>query len=74
MDINVTPSTALYSFHPDVPPGYKICERPSQLVYLPINNHEAISNITCYFTDQHSDPIDFCGEEITIQLDSKKFT
>jgi hypothetical protein len=63
----------LYSFYPDVPPGYKICERPGQLVYLPIACQEEISNITLRLTDQLGNLLDFRGEEISIQLDLKTF-
>lgn len=63
----------LYSFYPDVAPGYKIVERPSQLVYLPINLRDEITHIAIRLVNQHNQLINFRGEEITIQLDLKKF-
>lgn len=62
----------LYSFPPDVPPGYKISERPSPMIYLPIKARE-ISNITLRLSDQRGRPIHFRGEEISVQLNLHKF-
>ncbi len=60
-------SHTLYSFYPDVPPGYKLLERPSQIIYLPVTVKE-ITNICVRLCDQNGDLIDFSGEEISIQL------
>lgn len=61
----------LYSFYPEVPPGYKISERPSQIIYLPVSVRE-INNITLRLTSQSGELINFRGEEISIQLNLKK--
>lgn len=63
----------LYSFYPDVAPGYKIIERPTQLVYLPIGKRDQITYIAIRLVNQRGELVNFCGEEITIQLDLKKF-
>ena len=60
-------STALYTFFPTVPPNYKIIERPSPPVYIPINS-SSISSITIWLTSEDGKPIDFRGETITIRF------
>lgn len=63
----------LYSFYPDVAPSYKITERPTQLVYLPISQRDEITCIAIRLINQYGELVNFHGEEITIQLDLKKF-
>lgn len=63
----------LYSFYPDVAPTYKIVERPTQLVHLPISNRDEIRHIAIRLVNQHGELVNFRGEEITIQLDLTKF-
>ena len=40
----------IYSFFPDVSPGYKIIENPHNLLYLPITS-DTIHSITIWLTD-----------------------
>ena len=61
----------LYSFYPEVPPGYKISERPNQMIYLPVSVRE-IKNITLRLISQKGELVDFRGEEISIQLNLRK--
>ncbi len=68
---NGQPCHTLFSFYPDVPPGYKISILPTNILYLPINTR-TINNITLRLTDQKGNLINFRGEEITIQLNLRK--
>jgi len=60
----------LHTFYPTVAPGYKIVERPQNLVYLPLNT-SFISDIVLNILDQDGNHIDFRGEGITIRLHIK---
>lgn len=57
----------LHTFYPSVPPGFKIVERPQNLVYLPMNT-SYISDIVVDVLDQESNLIDFRGEIITVRI------
>lgn len=69
--IDDTQGHAIYQFSLNVPPGYKILEHPSNVIYLPINCR-TISNITLKICDPTGGTIDFRGEEINIGLHLKK--
>ena len=60
----------LYSFFPDVPPGFKINEKPSTVVYLPVTI-PTINSIHIWLTDQDHKPLNLRGEKITIRLHLK---
>lgn len=60
-------SHSLYSFTPDVPIGYKLIERPKNMLFLPVHEQE-ISNITLRLTDQSGNLVFFNNEEVTIHL------
>lgn len=60
----------LYSFFPDVPPGFKINEKPNTVVYLPITI-PTINSIRIWLTDQDHKPLNLRGEKITIRLHLK---
>jgi hypothetical protein len=60
-------SHTLYSFYPDVPTGYKLLERPTNILFLPVSTKE-ISNVTLRLTDQYGHLVNFNNEEITIHL------
>ena len=66
-----TQHSVLYSFFPNVKPGYKVVEAPVNVVYLPINS-EQIQNIKIWFTDQDGNLLDFRGETITCRLNFKQ--
>jgi hypothetical protein len=60
----------LHTFYPAVPPGYKIIERPQNLVYLPLNT-SYISDIVLNVLDQDGNIVDFRGETITVRIHIK---
>lgn len=57
----------LHTFYPSVPPGFKIIERPQNLVYLPLNT-SYISDVVLNVLDQDGNIVDFRGETITIRI------
>lgn len=66
--VNGFPSPTIYSFYPNVSPGYKIVERPNpSLIYYPLSSHD-ISRMRVWLTDQDGNLIDFRGERITIRI------
>jgi hypothetical protein len=60
----------IHTFYPSVPPGFKIIERPHNLVYLPVNT-SYISEIVVNVQDQDGNNIDFRSETITLRLHIK---
>lgn len=60
----------LHCFYPTVEPGYKIVEKPHNLVYLPLSTSH-ISDIVLNVLDQNGNLVDFRGEEITIRIHIK---
>lgn len=61
----------IHMFYPTVPPGFKIVEHPTNVIYLPINTRE-IREITLKIVDQNGKLINFKKELITIRLHLKK--
>ena len=57
----------IYSFHPDVPPSYKISEKPFHLIYLPIVVAR-ISRMETNILNQNGNLIDFRGEDIILRF------
>jgi hypothetical protein len=66
--VNGSQSPTIYSFYPNVSPGYKIVERPNpSLIYYPLSRHD-ISRMRVWLTDQDGDLIDLRGETITMRV------
>jgi hypothetical protein len=57
----------IYSFFPNVSPGYKIVETPRNLVYLPVNTDE-ISEVHIRLTDQDGKLLNLRGEKVTMRF------
>ena len=56
--INGFTQPTIYSFFPDVSPGYKIIENPHNLLYLPITA-DTIHSITIWLTDQNGNELTY---------------
>ena len=61
----------IHEFFPAVPPGYKIIEVPSQIIYLPIAV-KTIDHLQVRIVDQEGTLVNFRGEVITIRLHVKQ--
>ena len=62
---NGTISDVIYSFSPNVPPGYQIEIRPNSINYLPISIASSVAVIRMRITDQNGIEIPLNGETIT---------
>lgn len=60
----------IHEFFPAVPPGFKIIEVPSHIIYLPITVRN-IDHLEIRIVDQDGDLVNFRGEVITIRLHIK---
>lgn len=69
--INNKKSHSIHEFFPRVPPGYKVIEVPSQVIYLPVNV-KSIDYIQLRIVDQDGEIVNFRGETITIRLHIKQ--
>ncbi len=66
--VNGNPLPVIYSFSPNVSPGYKIVERPSpELIYYPISRND-ISIMRVWLTNQDNKPVDLRGEVLTVRI------
>jgi hypothetical protein len=66
--VNGSQSPTLYSFYPNVSPGYKIVERPNpSLIYYPLSRHD-ISRMRVWLTDQNGTLVDLRGETVTMRI------
>ena len=61
----------IHEFFPAVPPGYKIIEVPSQVIYLLITVN-TIDHLQVRIVDQDGNLVNFCGEIVTIRLHIKQ--
>ena len=61
----------IHEFFPAVPPGYKIIEAPSHVIYLPIAV-KYIDHLQVRIVDQDGDLVNFRGEVITVRLHLKQ--
>ena len=65
--VNASTQPTIYSFFPDVSPGYKIIENPHNLLYLPITA-DTIHSITIWLTDQNGNELNLRGENLSIRF------
>lgn len=65
--VNSSQKPVLYSFFPNVPPGYKVIESPGTPVYLPVSQNY-IESIRLWLTDQDKRDIDLRGETLSVWL------
>ena len=64
---NGTTGNVMYSFFPNVGPGYKIVKEPANLVFLPITL-SMISSMETTLTDQNGKLVYLSGEELSIRF------
>ncbi len=67
---NGQPVHTIHEFFPTVPPGYKIIEIPSHVIYLPVAVR-AIHHLQLRIVDQDGALVNFRGEVITVRLHVK---
>ena len=65
--VNDFTQPTIYSFFPDVSPGYTIIESPHNLLYLPITAG-TIRSITIWQTDQNGNELNLRGENLSMQF------
>ena len=65
--VNGKTKNTIYSFFPDVSPGYKIIESPVNLVYLPIIL-DTIDSLNVTITDQDYHLLNLRNEKLTIRF------
>ena len=65
--VNGTTKSTIYSFFPDVSPGYKIIESPVNLVYLPITL-DTIDSLNVTITDQDYHLLNLRNEQLKIRF------
>lgn len=57
----------IHEFYPNVPPGYKIIEVPTHLVFYSINS-TSITHASIILKNQDDELIDLRGEPVSIRL------
>ena len=65
--VNGSTQPTIYSFFPDVSPGYKIFENPHNLLYLPITTY-TIHSITIWLTDQNENELNLRRENLSMRF------
>ena len=65
---NGSQAPVVYSFFPDVSPGYKIVQSPNNLVYLPVALAGNIQRMRVWLTDQNNELLNLRGETVTIRF------
>ena len=69
--VNGSPHNTIYSFFPNVSPGYKIMESPINLVYLPVTL-DTINSLEVSITDQDDNQLNLRGEILTMRFHIRK--
>ena len=65
--VNGSTQSTIYSFFPDVSPGYKIIENPRNLLYLLITS-DIIHSITIWLTDMNENELNLRGENLSMRF------
>jgi hypothetical protein len=65
--VNTSQKPVLYSFFPNVPPGYKVVETPGTPIYLPLTQ-TCIETMRLWLTDQERRPLNLRGETLSVWL------
>lgn len=71
--LNGSQRPILYSFFPDVAPGYKLVEEPKTVVYFPVSV-PVVSDVHVWLTDQRGNPLNLRGELVTMRLHLRSTT
>ena len=66
--VNGLPAPVIYTFFPNVPPGYKVVKELPRLNFIKINKFNQINSIKIWLTDQENNILNFRGETITIRF------
>ena len=69
--VNSSSQNTIYSFFPNVSPGYKIVESPINLFYLPITL-DTIHSLETSITDQTGNQLNLRGETLTMRFHIRK--
>ena len=69
--LNDSTHNTIYSFFPNVAPGYKIVESPRNLIYLPVIL-DTIYSMEVSITDQDDNQLNLRGETLTMRFHIKK--
>ena len=69
--VNSSSQNTIYSFFPNVSPGYKIVESPINLVCLPITL-DTIHSLETSITDQDGNQLNLRGETLTMRFHIRK--
>ena len=69
--VNGSTQPTIYSFFPDVSPGYKLIENPHKLLYLAITS-DTIHSIIIWLTDQYENEINLRGENLSMRFHLKE--
>jgi len=64
--VNGRTQNTIYSFFPNVSPGYKIVENPRNLLYLPVIL-DKINKMETVVIDQNGNQLNLCGENLGIR-------
>ena len=64
--VNNSTQPTIYSFFPNVSPGYKIIENLN-LIYLPITS-DTIHSFTIWLTDQNGNELNLRGENLSMRF------
>ena len=65
--VNGSTQPPIFSFFPDVSPGYKIIENPHNLLYLPITA-DTIYSITIWLPVQNGNELNLRGENLLMRF------